>query len=449
METQKNIDSWASLHSLLDIALPPEEQPVSEPAAEPASVLEAFVVETSAVSAELPSLPTAEPHRSEEGKRPRLDRFPKIDLWDAPQEPPLDAVVGEKRPASKSGETFTSKKLEKVELTSVRIAQRETESGFLPAPISAGQPVSKGLDPWSMIASQVGCVAAAEEVAIEEIAVPHVDPTFAPEPLGRQEWEPEAGPSKPGRRARPSMFDDGAIEESPESTAVRSIFNAEEPKNLADPANILSSILDDPPAQKDRELDRRHHVRGSRDNGFQRTTTVEGREIGQNPGTGSNEFRTEERTFNDRNRRERSVPERGQRGSRYIKPERHGVEKRSQDSRRDAPGPLDEDKFHAWDADTDSKPVERSGRPRSRRMERTVPVERTERPPSHRFREDRGNSVTEENSEDFTFASSGDPDHTHRSIPSWSDAIAAIIDANVARHAKRGPDQRRGRGVRS
>ena len=462
METQKNVDSWSSLHTLLDIDVGTEEQPVTEPAEKPVvAVLETATVETSTFFVDPPPSPIEDSKKNEDGKRPRLDRFPKINLWETPQGDPLEAALGGTKPTVKSGEAFTSKKWEKVESASSHTTRRKEDTILPPTSASVEKPVSKGRDPWSMIASQVGCIASSEafaeevvEHAVENIVENAIPSVAGPElPEHRKTEDAALGH---GRRPLPSMFDDDPIRESAESTAVRNIFNAVEPKPLADAEKRLSSILDDNPPQNNREPERREqrqHVRGQRNDEFQRTPP---REKGDRHEleTDVDDLHTEERTFDDRKRQERSFRdrnalERGKRGSRYVKTERFGTEQHDQDSRWDVPDrsvrtDAGDHELNTWDADEESKPVERSGRQRPRRFE-----ERVERSPSRRFREERHESAIRDNREESAFAAPDDFEQTHRSIPSWDEAISAIIEANVARHVKHGPDQRRGRGVRS
>jgi len=419
METKKNIDTWASLHALLDI-----DQPSEKKIAEPTADSEKIVTEVSAAFIENPPFYVEEPKNREEEKKSRFDRFPKINLWDAPQEDPLDAVIGGKKTATPTCETFTSKKLERVETTSGRTARQETEP--VPPTIPTGKPISKGLDPWSMIATQVGCVAAAAEVVAEEVVENRVVPPSVSELPREQEWELEVGTPKLGRRSRPSMFDDVSVEESQESTAVRNMFDAEEPKTLADPVELLSSILDDRPVQRVRDPKRREHVRGRRGGDF-----TESGEIGRE--TGDDDFRAKERGSRDRSFGDFSVQERGRRVLGSTDSERVGLVGRDRDM---ASSRLSDSDSGTWDADLESPPVERSVRRRSRRMDSSVfPMDRGECSSSSQH-------IGEGCRKDVSF---GDDEQSHRSIPSWSDAISVVIAGNVARRASRSPEQRRGK----
>ena len=471
MDRSTNTDNWSSLLSQLGMETSREES-VAEPAAEP------FIVETSVSSVEEPPVPEntpfEEPKRSGESKRSFFDRFPKVNLFGSPPKDPLDAAVGGRQSTAKPTETFTSKKLEKVDPPYGR-TRREMEPDV--PPVSAPAPVSKGNDPWSLIASQVGNLAESE-VADEPFGEsPRVVTESADSETTKQDFGEEpprekrrAEPPRRDRRPPPSMFDDAPVEESTEATAVRSILNAEEPKPFADAAERLSSIFGEPPTRNDKEPERhehRRHVRGQRSDEFRQETSRERNFNRPNRETDDDQREEErnvsERKFDNRKREERSLedrtgdeprprPERGQRGTRYGKRE-HFETERSQGSRGGAPPerepiPSGDDDFKTgsiWDVEEESKPVERSGRRRSRHPERREQGAAR----STRIREERESVTDLEDVTGSAVASSGKFEQIHRNIPSWDDAISAIIEANVARHSKRVPDQRRGRGVRS
>ena len=477
MERQTNTDDWSSLLTELGVGTSPQEF-AAEPAAEPVVTaseppIAETPIETTSVS-EFPSPPVEEPKRSGEGKRTFLDRFPKINLFGTSPKDPLDAAVGGTKPLTKPAEAFTSKRLEKVDPP--RTARKESAPGVSPAPVLAS--ASKGQDPWSLIASQVGSLTAPE--AVEEPivetapdAVPSVVLPTAAEPLKQdsseespwEKWKIE--PPRRGRSAPPSMFDDEPVEESKESTAVRNILDTNEPKPFADAAERLCSIFDEPPSRNDKEPEQREHhrhVRGQRSNEFRQEPAKE-----RGPAkTDADEPYAAQRKLDDRKREERPSdrrnaneprPERGQRGSRYGKKEYFETEPRERGFRQSGPVERDrpvsitanEDDFKTesmWDVEEESKPVERSGRRRSRHSQRTERSEQgSGRSPSARHREER-DVVIPRDPEDSTFTSSGDFDQLHRNIPSWDDAVSSIIEANTARRTKRGSDQRRGRGVR-
>jgi len=402
MESNKNTDNWSSLLSQLGVDAPNEEHPVaplvSEPTAEP-EIVELAVVEPEPrlddPVSEPPIVETSaieESKRNSEGKRTFFDRFPKINLFGTPPKDPLDAVVAGTKPTMKPAETFTSKKLEKVEPPPSRHPRREPEAAAPPTAPPA--PVSKGCDPWSMIASQVGnlTVPEADEVKVDTTPEP-----VTPEPVTELPWKkPKTEAPQRGRRTPPSMFDDAPVAGSKESTTVRSILDAEEPKPFADAAERLSTIFND---------------------------------------------NTDPRPTKPGPRREAPVPRRDEPDSRRDEygSRRHvpDTEKRGRGTRRNEPT----NEVPMWDIEEESKPVERSGRRRSRHSERS---ERDTVQPS-RFRERQTQSV--DAAEDAGFATPNDVE-LHRGIPSWDDAISAIIEANIAKHAKRSPDQCRGRGVR-
>ena len=436
MESQKSTDSWSSLLSQLGVDAPAEE--LAPVIIEPETQIKELEDHVKPERIEEPVHHEEPEYRSnvsetttEESKEKRtfLGRFPKINIFGASPKDPLDAVVSGTKPTTKSGEAFTSKKLEKVEPPPGRTIRREAEP-ITPELPPVAKPVSKGRDPWSMIASQVGNIAVLENDEAEAIAPEPV----TSEPVTEQS---KTESSRRGRRTPPSMFDDEPVEESKESTAVRSILDADEPKPFADAAERLNSIFDDKPHRNDKEPERREqrqHVRGQRYGEFRQEPAKENDDAVQ--------YR-EERKFDDQKRGERSS---GDRSVRKPERERYGkkehTEKRERGSRWEAPPKQNDDDFKAestWNIEEESKPVERSGRRRSRRGERS------EQDTSH-FREGRTEVATLDDAE--TFTESGDLDQLHRSIPSWDDAISSIIEANTARRTKRGSEPRRGKSVR-
>ena len=424
MESNTNTDSWSSILSQLGVDTPDEERSVASSVSEP--VAEAVIAEAEPrLKDTVPESPVAEPStieepkRSGESRRAFFDRFPKINLFGTPPKDPLDAVVAGTKPTMKPTETFTSKKLEKVDPLPGRPPRREPETAT--PPVSPPVPVPKVLDPWALIASQVG-----------NLTVPEVNEPVTPETVVDQPWEaPKEDVPRRDRYAPPSMFDGSssvesgeptAIQtssssqgqeqwsvESKESTAVRTILDTEEPRPFAEAAERLSSIFDDNAVSH---------------NGSRRDEA------------GRADFRREEGGRHHESESRRN--EDGRVDSRRGKSPRRDdpvMEKRGRGSRRDTP-PNEEP---MWDIEEESKPVERSSRRPPRYSERS---ERETAQP-HRFRE-RQKEIAD-GTEDAVFASSGNFD-LHHSIPSWDDAISAIIEANVARRTKHGS---RGRGARS
>ncbi len=276
----KQTDSWASLHSELGLETSPDvfsetlepaapaasEAPQTPTPSESAPVAEQHSVVVKTVQAavdESPSqeLPSAAPS-SKKGTDPKktfFDRFPKINLFGTPAKDPLDAVISGSK-AAKPGESFTAKKLEKVDPPPSRASRRgnETEAVVPPTPVQPEKPVSKRQDPWSLVASQIGSVGdqttpSAEEPRPEAVtkAVQPVE-TSASQRESVRKADADASVPRRGRRA-PSMFDDVPEPEPQESTAVRSIFDTAERDPLEEEARRLSSIFNDEPADKPSE----------------------------------------------------------------------------------------------------------------------------------------------------------------------------------------------------
>ncbi len=120
---------------------------------------------------------------------------------------------------------------------------------------------------------------------------------------------------------------------------------------------------------------------------------------------------------------------RGYRGSRYVERE---------ESRISVQEEVVEDHGYGestWDIEEESKPVERSprgGRRRGRRDSQELERSRA------------GDESHDSNGRDDDSAGV-DFMELNKSIPSWDDAIGAIVDANVARHGQRSSEPRRGR----
>ena len=438
MEAPQNTDNWSSLLSQLGVDVSPENE---ADVLLHAAVSKPTVLETSKVSPPLETLPLPkeEPRRGDEGKRTFFDRFPKINLFGPPSKDPLDAFAG--GAISKPGETFTSKKLEKVEPPPGRAPRRETEGDS--SPPSAPAPVSKGRDPWTLIASQVGSLTVPdEEVPVEEAAA--VSESQGADCL----MEPKFVASRRNRRMPPSMFGDAPAEESEESTAVRNILDAEEPKPFAAAAERLSSILDDRPPRNGRKPEeQRQHVRGRRGGEFREDAKERGRTARETVADDEFSRKREEWAPGERGDDD-PKPERRSRGSRCGKAEPVEKEKRGQSVLRSATrersvqttGDDDFDVESIWDVEEESKPVERSGRQRSHRPDRSQDGSQTQR-----SRRGHDRNVDRENVRDAGVTSPCEAEQLHRNIPSWDDAISSIIEANTVRHTKRGTEQRRGK----
>ncbi len=385
----------------------------------------------------VPEPPSEQSSRTE--KKSFLARFPKINFFGSSTKETLDAVVEGVKAPSLSGKSFTSSTLEKVPGSTERairrsqpaqadpetlmkdpVARSENTSGKKPT--ESAQP-----DPWSQIASQVGALTG--EPQGSKTANAEKKPSSRPS----QRDNAEQGR---GRKRPPSMFEE-PIRESEESLALKNMIgNGETPSYEEEERRLQSMFVDsrenrseESVAREPRDRKPREEERGDRG---QRSTDRRGRSEKQ----GRREYRQtpapaeEQSSEMPKENRSEEPRVRGRRGSRYAE----DPQKQSSPIVPPVSQPAAQtdayDEPSSWDVESESKPVERGRRRRGRRSDKPVQEQRQSMDP-------------QAFDEDDSPAPAMDFSQLHKKMPSWDEAIGAIVDGNIARRSQQQP--RKGR----
>lgn len=368
------------------------------------------------------------------GKKSFFDRFPKMNLFGAPPKESLKSVVEGTKKSPIGGKTFTSNTLEKVPHTKGRGSRKKeepVEEKVLENADSAAPDAGKddaGANPWSTIAAQVGVISTHKEPEAEPKAVDAKN--FDRKKDGRDR--------KRGRRTTPSLFDE-PVPEAEESKTLKNLMESDAPQERLhdhEAEKRLSSMFGEPARENREEKEEQTPPAGRSER--QRG----GRRVERTPVTPPTTPPVESETDDDpfehfRGRKEpakrspaaSSEEPRGRRGSKYAERDakkpvsREQPREQSREQPREPRNKRNSESAHeepAWISDRE--PQTTPSRRRGRRPESAgadVPV-------SPRDVVRREPAPTEPPAVPV-----------QKSMPSWDDAIGAIIDANIARHNQR------------
>ena len=376
-------------------AAPPDEQPDN---------FGAGLVEPETADADTPK-----------DKKSIFSRFPKINFFGAPPEVSLDSVIEGTKSPTLGGKTFTDNTLEEMPGSQER-KDRKSQKQRRQADASGGS--STKPDAWSAVASQIGALAAGEEIASQERS-------------GEARTQPG---ERSRRRIAESMFDD-PIPESEEARALKHLMGEQshspaphsssrhgrgrrKPEDIGLPNTELST----------REQD----VRAERGRGTRYRAPVEVDDLPES------DFEMMDDSPDDM--RPSASSGRGRRGSQYDDGDYRDT--RQRDTRQRDTGQRGQARYQEGFHEEEWSEIDAALQAENRPPERREPADRGGR----RQRYDRRSDIDRESLDSAGAVDAGVIGAYGGDTSSWDDAIGDIISSNLARRGAHTGSSHSGRG---